>query len=216
MPSPSASLKLLLALLAATCSTSYAQPTTPAAPPYDVTVRDTLRQGLIVWAVNAYCPSRDWDAYLDRFNRPRQALSPVPGFFGTPDRRKIVPQIADLHARILHELRKRISRGPLRRSDWALGHELALNVLTLNFDVRMTPGSMVEWYGEMAVSAVLRSTSADSIVFRRDPPLLVRVARTPRVPGSGMDDLVGETAGAIYDSLKTAWGRLQVAGQPAP
>jgi len=211
----SLSLTLVAGVLVATCSASLAQPTTATVAAGGVTVQDTLRQGLIVWAVNAYCPTRDWERYLDSLEGGPDSFS-LYGFFGTAKRREIAPQIADLHVRILDELKKRISRGRLQRSHWGLDHDLALSVLALRFGASPQPGRAVEFHGELETSVVLRSTSSDTVIFRQDPPLLVRRIRVPGAKQNSVDDLVSDTAASIYDSLKAAWTRLQAADRQAP
>ena len=91
------------------------------------TVRDSLSQGLVVWAVNAYCPSRDWEALVHKLKANRPGI--LETAFGEEQAERLEEDLQDLHVQVLHGLRARIIRGALRKSEWNGLYEVSLTVL---------------------------------------------------------------------------------------
>ncbi len=81
-----------------------------------ITVKDSLSQGLVVWAVNAYSPSRDWEGLVQELADIRPGIPETA--FDDENAKRLDDELQDLHVRILEGLRARITRGKLRKSDW--------------------------------------------------------------------------------------------------
>lgn len=94
-----------------------------------VTVRDSLSQGLVVWAVNAYCPSRNCKASVQRLEIFRPGI--LETAFGDEQPGGLEERLEDLHVQVLEGLRARIARGVLRKSDWRGLYEVSLTFLDL-------------------------------------------------------------------------------------
>ncbi|MCY3737702.1 MAG: hypothetical protein OXG13_14940 [Gemmatimonadaceae bacterium] len=94
-----------------------------------VTVRDSLSQGLVVWAVNAYCPSRNCEASVQRLEIFRPDI--LETAFGDEQAGGLEERLEDLHVQVLEGLRARIARGILRKSDWRGLYEVSLTFLDL-------------------------------------------------------------------------------------
>ena len=94
-----------------------------------VTVRDSLSQGLVVWAVNAYCPSRNCEAPVQRLEIFRPGI--LETAFGDEQAGGLEERLEDLHVQVLEGLRTRIARGILRKSDWRGLYEVSLTFLDL-------------------------------------------------------------------------------------
>lgn len=189
-----------------------ALPSSGAPDGNDATIVDTLRQGLVVWSVNAYCPSRDWSEYVVRVGQARPGL--LQNAFGVSSNKALEPEVEDLHVRLLGELKERILHGALRESDWGLKHELTLNVRELS----VVDDSFVEAPGLRASGTTVRLKSGvllTDLSTRKTickEELTVSKRRVPHGPSVSIGDLVHETVDSVYVVLKSAYQARPIRG----
>ena len=166
-----------------------------------ITVRDTLSQGLVVWAVNAYCPSRDWEALVHGLEAIRPGI--LETAFGEEQAERLEEDLQDLHVQILDGVRARITRGALRKSEWNGLYEVTLTVLGFQVrDLRRTPGVEATLSTRFILRAVETGDRLNSEVI---------AAKRTRYPGAGrieLTDLLEETITSAYKSLAVKYDSL--------
>ena len=166
-----------------------------------ITVRDSLSQGLVVWAVNAYCPSRDWEALVHRLSANRPEI--LETAFGEEQAERLEEDLQDLHVRILDGVRGRIIRGTLRKSEWNGLYEVSLTVLRFRVrSPRRPPGVEVTLSTRFVLRAVETGDRLNSEVI---------AARRTRHPGTKrirIADLLEETITSAYKSLAATYDSL--------
>ncbi len=184
---------------AAALAVALAQPLTAAAETtkadsLGITVRDSLSQGLVVWAVNAYCPSRDWEGLVQDLAVIRPAI--LETAFGDEQSKRLDEELQDLHVRILEGLRARITRGALRNSDWLGRYELTLTVQ--GFEVRdlvRTPGV------EATLSTRLLLRQVETGDRLHSEVIAAKGTRYPSGPPVELKHLLEETITSAYKAL---------------
>ena len=182
-----------------------------------ITVRDSLSQGIVLWAVNAYWPSGDWEALVHRlqFNRP-EILETA---FGEEQAERLAESLQDLHVRILDGVRGRIIRGALRRSEWNGLYEVSLTVL--RFQMRNAPRTRAQ---RLQARAEARDQGHPGVEVTLSTRFVLRAvetgdrltseviaARRTRRPGTErikIADLLEETIRSAYKSLAVTYDSL--------
>ena len=168
-----------------------------------ITVRDSLSQGLVVWAVNAYHPSRDWKALVHRLKANRPEI--LETAFGEEQAERLEEDLQDLHVRILNGVRGRIIRGALRKSEWNGLYEVSLTVLRFRVrNPRRPPGVEVTLSTRFVLRAVETGDRLNSEVI---------AARRTRHPGTKrieLADLLEETITSAYKSLAVTYDSLSM------
>ena len=166
-----------------------------------ITVRDSLSQGLVVWAVNAYHPSRDWKALVHRLKANRPEI--LETAFGEEQAERLEEDLQDLHVRILNGVRGRIIRGALRKSEWNGLYEVSLTVLRFRVrNPRRPPGVEVTLSTRFVLRGVETRDRLNSEVI---------AARRTRHPGTKrieLADLLEETITSAYKSLAATYDSL--------
>ena len=182
-----------------------------------ITVRDSLSQGIVLWAVNAYWPSGDWEALVHRlqFNRP-EILGTA---FGEKQAERLAEHLQDLHVRILEGVRGRIIRGALRKSEWNGLYEVSLTVL--RFQVRNAPRTSAQRLQARAEAQAQEHPGVEVTLSTRFVLRAVETgdrlnseviaARRTRRPGTErikIADLLEETIRSAYKSLAVTYDSL--------
>ncbi len=174
-----------------------------------ITVRDSLSQGLVVWAVNSYCPSRNCKA-VQRLEIFRPGI--LETTFGDEQAGWLREKLKDLHVQVLEGLRARIARGILRKSDWRGLYEVSLTVLDLKLR-RLYEQNLEE---RRAVRAGVRVTLSTRFVLRevetgdRLHSEVIAASRTAHLGGEPVEfrDLLEETVISAYKTLSVQYDSL--------
>ena len=182
-----------------------------------ITVRDSLSQGLVVWAVNAYCPSRDWEALVHKLKANRPGI--LETAFGEEQAERLEEDLQDLHVRILNGVRGRIIRGALRKSEWNGLYEVSLTVL--RFRVRRPPRTRTQRLRAAAEAQALGHPGVEVTLSTRFVLRAVETgdrlnseviaARRTRHPGTKrieLADLLEETITSAYKTLAVKYDSL--------
>lgn len=175
-----------------------------------VTVRDSLSQGLVVWAVNAYCPSRDCKAPVQRLEIFRPDI--LETAFGDEQAGRLEERLEDLHVQVLEGLRARIARGILRKSDWRGLYEVSLTVLHLKVR-RLHEQNLEE---RRAVRVGVQVTLSTQFLLRevetgdRLHSEVIAASRERRLRGEQIElgDLLEETVTSAYKTLSVKYDSL--------
>ena len=217
---------IALAVVLATPQAATAE--TTRADSLGITVKDSLSQGLVVWAVNAYCPGRDWEALVQGLNAIRPGI--LETAFGEEQAERLEEDLQDLHVRILDGVRGRIARGPLRKSEWNGLHEVTLTVLGFQVrDLHPAPGvaferrdrldsEVIDGRGTRHPTPGVEATLSTRFVLRAVETgdrlnAEVIAARRTRYPGGEsieFADLLEETITSAYKSLAVKYDSLSV------
>ena len=182
-----------------------------------ITVRDSLSQGLVLWAVNGYWPSRDWEVLVHRLQANRPEI--LETAFGEEQAERLAEELQDLHVRILEGVRGRIMRGSLRNSEWNGLHEVSLTVL--RFQVRSAPRTRAQRLQARAEAQAqghpgVEVTLSTRFVLRavetgarlNSEVIAARRTRRPGTERIKIADLLEETITSAYKSLAATYDSL--------
>ena len=182
-----------------------------------ITVRDSLSQGLVVWAVNAYHPSRDWKALVHRLKLNRPEI--LETAFGEEQAKRLEEDLQDLHVRILDGVRGRIIRGALRKSEWNGLYEVSLTVLRFRVRrpsrtraQRLRDAEEAQPLGHPGVEVTLSTRFVLRAVETGDrlhtEVITAKGTRHPSDPPVELKQLLEETTTSAYKSLAVKYDSL--------
>ena len=180
-------------------------PEAPPPPPGALIAQVPEGSGLIIEAGSTY-ELRELEWISTDWELAGGQSKAMMAYFGSRDSRYISSQVSDIHRFILPRLIRKIEQSPLRYERWDGAYRLSFNVATLYFwfdDITRVDWPQPVCWTEIRVA--LYETAGDSLLFRKDPNLIVEKKKKTRAGRSTLEEVYEEAAQGIFDAFDGYW-----------